>query len=319
MSANKTKKVFLQSSRLPPRTTFQKVVLGLLGVVLSPPYLLLAWARGTPGLHLRLNCLRLVFRLLTRRRGPITLEMVFGPLLYPFDSTRYFEIDFAWRTFSDGPIGKYLDVSSPRFTYTLILLQYPQQEADLVNPDKADLAETERLLQACGLATQTRLHNTLIADAPFMPGTFDFITSVSVVEHIPDDRQAIQKIWDLLKPGGRFVLTVPCAAVTSEQYIDRDEYGLYGGNQGGHVFWQRFYDAHRLQEQVFSITGKPIRQQIFGEKSPGLFLKNATRKRADLFYPFWREPYMMSQEYRFFDSLENLPGEGVIAMEFKKS
>ena len=35
-------------------------------------------------------------------------------------------------------------------------------------------------------------------------------------------------------------------------------------------------------------------------------------------YPFWREPYMMAQEYRDFDSLDALPGMGVVGLEFHK-
>jgi hypothetical protein len=35
-------------------------------------------------------------------------------------------------------------------------------------------------------------------------------------------------------------------------------------------------------------------------------------------YPVWREPYMMATEYRTFPSLEALPGEGVVVLEFVK-
>jgi SAM-dependent methyltransferase len=139
-----------------------------------------------------------------------------------------------------------------------------------------------------------------------------------VVEHIPDDRAALQKIWALLKPGGRFILTVPCAARTWEQYIDRDEYGLYGGGNGDRFFWYRCYDAALLEERIFSVTGKPRVSRIFGEREAGLFLKNTELKRTNRFYPFWREPYMIAQEYTWFESVEVLPGEGVIAMEFVK-
>ena len=35
-------------------------------------------------------------------------------------------------------------------------------------------------------------------------------------------------------------------------------------------------------------------------------------------YPFWREAYMMATEYRMFPSMEELPGEGVVMLEFIK-
>lgn len=180
------------------------------------------------------------------------------------------------------------------------------------------MAETERLLRVCGLLDRCRMHRRLISDPPFAPASFDTITCISVLEHIPEDREAVRAMWKLLRPGGRLVVTVPCAAITSEQYIDRDEYGVLGVGADGHVFWQRFYDAALLHERIYSVTGKPSRTRIFGERSAGLFLKNATQKRTNRFYPFWREPWMVAQEYRTFTSLDELPGEGVIAMEFVK-
>jgi hypothetical protein len=36
------------------------------------------------------------------------------------------------------------------------------------------------------------------------------------------------------------------------------------------------------------------------------------------FYPFWREPYMMATEYKSFTSIDELPGEGVVMLEFIK-
>jgi len=289
-----------------------------IAALLSPFYLLAASLVGVPGITVHLQSIRLGLLLLFRRQGPLSLKTMVLMILYPLDSTRYFEVDFVQRALAAGPIGTYLDVSSPRLIFTLPLFRHKHMEADLINPDKADLAETVSLLRACGLLSRTRLHNTVIENAPLVPETFDLITSISVLEHIPEDRQAIQKIWELLKPGGRLLLTLPCAAKTSEQYIDQDEYGLYGGGEGGHVFWQRFYDDALLEDRIYRVTGRPQRIEIFGERSAGLFLRMATRKRMDRYYPFWREAYMTAREYSFYKTLAELPGEGVIAMEFVK-
>jgi SAM-dependent methyltransferase len=318
MQANEADKIYVQSSRLPELSAAQAARWALTGLVLSPFYWLLASFQNVPGLHLRWNCFRLGLRLLLNRKAPISFKTIYLAMFFPLDSTRHFEFDFAWRALNAQPPGKYLDVSSPRLLFTLLLAEHDQQEAELINPDKADLAETETLVRAAGLASRCRLHGCLIEAAPFTPASFDTISSISVVEHIPDDRAALQKIWALLKPGGRFILTVPCAARTSEQYIDRDEYGLHGGDKGGHVFWQRFYDPALLEAHIFSVTGKPRVTRVFGEREAGAFLRSATRKRTDRFYPFWREPYMVAQEYACFDSVSELPGEGVIAMEFVK-
>lgn len=48
-----------------------------------------------------------------------------------------------------------------------------------------------------------------------VPGTFDAITMTEVLEHIPPDdaRSVLQKVRELLAPGGRLILTVPTARV----------------------------------------------------------------------------------------------------------
>ncbi len=292
--------------------------LGILGLTLTPVYLVMAALAGVPGLGFRVKCVYLAIRLWLKRQAPMDLKSLLLLVVFPLDSTRYFEMDVLWRALVQGNSRSHLDVSSPRLLFTLYLMQDPDLHSELVNPDKADLAETEKLIRACGLMPRCKLHSCLISKVPFAPGSFDTITSMSVLEHIPEDRQAVQKMWELLKPGGRLLLTLPCAAEASEQYIDRNEYGVLSQGEDGHVFWQRFYDTELLRERIFSVTGEPRNSKIFGERSPGLFLRNATRKRTDRYYPFWREPYMVAREYCFFESVEQLPGEGVIALEFVK-
>jgi SAM-dependent methyltransferase len=234
------------------------------------------------------------------------------------DSTRYFEFDFLWNTLADAPMSRYLDVSSPRMFPLMLALHRPDIIVDLLNPDTKDLDFTADLVNACSLRERCRLHGCLVADASFPPGTFDVITCISVIEHIPGDTDAMQTMWKMVKPGGRLILTAPCAAEASEQYVDRSEYGILEPEEDGYTFWQRFYDEDLLRERVFSVTGPPSRKAIYGEKTAGTFQRNAARKRSDPYYPYWREAYMMGRNFRCFKSIRELPGEGVIAMEFEK-
>ena len=312
-------RTYLQSSSLPPVSLLQAVVLSIIGIICVPFYWLLARLHGAPGLQVRWECVKLGFRLLINPHSGLAKKTVVTLLLYPLDSTRYFELNFARQILSKmSPQESHLDVSSPQLLFILPLVNNSSWRVDLINPDKMDLAATEKFLRACGLISRCRLYNHLSEDAPLTPASYDLITSISVVEHIPNDKQAIQQMWQLLKSGGRLILTVPCAAQASEQYIDRDEYQLKYQHSSGSFFWQRFYDAELLNENIFSITGQPCRKIIFGERVAGSFLKMAARKRADRYYPFWREPYMVAKEYTYFKTLEDLPGEGVIAMEFFK-
>ena len=58
---------------------------------------------------------------------------------------------------------------------------------------------------------------------------------------------------------------------------------------------------------------------VYGERSHSLFYRNANTKRLlGPLYPFWRESYMMATEYRYFKTIDELPGDGVVMLEFVK-
>ncbi len=63
-------------------------------------------------------------------------------------------------------------------------------------------------------AAQARLRSDKVINAagemlPFPSGTFDFILSHEVIEHVQDDRLAIQEMVRVLKPRGRIALFCP--------------------------------------------------------------------------------------------------------------
>ena len=189
---------------------------------------------------------------------------------------------------------------------------------DLINPDKKDLSVTISFANSFGVAGRCRFHGNLIEEASLKPNSFDLITSMSVIEHIPDDKGAIQKIWDLLKPGGVLLISIPCAPKASEEYTNLNDYGLIDTDESGFVFWQRYYDEELIQQRIYSVTGLPRHIQIYGEKKAGSYHQNVTQKRSNPFYPYWREPLMMGLQYEFKDQWTDLSGMGVIAMEFVK-
>ena len=291
----------------------------LFGSLLSPIYWLLAYRYRVPGLRFRGECALLAIRLLFGSKARVAFSDVYSLFVWPLDSVRYFEFDFMWEALSGLSIRHYLDVSSPRLLPIMLTLKRKQLRSELMNPDLADLTSTADLANALGLGRRCNTHLCLVGAAPFDRGSFDVITSISVVEHIPEDKQEVHKIWNLLKAGGRLLLTVPCAAEAREEYIDRNEYGLLRPNEDGFFFFQRYYDQKLLSENIFSITGQPSRHAIYGEKTAGIYDRNQHSKRSDPNYPVWREPYMMGQEYRYFDTVNELPGVGVIAMEFVKT
>jgi predicted SAM-dependent methyltransferase len=234
------------------------------------------------------------------------------------DSTRYFEFAFMWDAISKMSFSRYLDVSSPRLFPIILVLKKHELFAELLNPDAADLTSTANLIEALRLENRCSLRGCLIGTAPFEPGSFDVVTSISVVEHIPQDTQAVQKMWDLLKPGGKLLLSVPCAAVAEEQYVNVDHFGLQLPDENGFFFHQYIYDHSLLMDRFYSVVGSPIRLAIYGETKAGNLLSGLITKWSGQDYPLWKEPYAMAREFRRYESLSVLPGEGVIMMEFIK-
>jgi 2-polyprenyl-3-methyl-5-hydroxy-6-metoxy-1,4-benzoquinol methylase len=44
---------------------------------------------------------------------------------------------------------------------------------------------------------------------PFEDATFDVVTMLDVLEHVPDDERTLQEVWRVLRPGGSLVFSVP--------------------------------------------------------------------------------------------------------------
>jgi SAM-dependent methyltransferase len=235
------------------------------------------------------------------------------------DSTRYFEFHEVWKRLNGLAFTSYLDVSSPRLMPLFLLKSARGATAELINADPGDLRETEQLANALRLESRCEFFNGILENAGFTPASFDLITCLSVLEHIPEDNAALETIWSLLRPGGKLILTLPCMSLPLEQYISDNQYGVLKPGDDGYTFWQRYYDRERLESSIYSVTGMPAHVSVYGEKRCGFFFRNASMKRLlGSLYPFWREPYMMATEYQSFSSTDELPGEGVAMLEFIK-
>ena len=295
----------------------QKVWQKLVGLLLMPYYLLSAWFLRTPGTKIHIICMFMAIRLFLLRR--ISLHRAFALIFYPMDSTRYFEFHEVIKSLKYFHFNRYLDVSSPRLMPLILLKQNKDASGVMINPDVFDIQETTKLIAALELTDRCILRNTTIEMLDFPEETFDLLTCLSVLEHIPSDESAVKKMWSLLQPGGKLILTLPCKSELLEQYISRNDYGVLSAGADGYTFWQRYYDSERLESTIYRITGMPARVAVYGEKKYGLFFRNAAMKRLlGSYYPFWREPYMMATEYRAFSSIDELPGEGVAILEFIK-
>jgi SAM-dependent methyltransferase len=83
------------------------------------------------------------------------------------------------------------------------------------------LKHLEELGDAIGIDTSTqaltfaqsrgvkKLVQGSITDVPFPEATFDCIVVLDVIEHVEDDSKILQSLHQVLKPGGRLIVTVP--------------------------------------------------------------------------------------------------------------
>lgn len=95
----------------------------------------------------------------------------------------------------------------------------------------------------------------LKADLP--DASFDVITSISVLEHIEGegDTEAVAKIYRLLKPGGRFLMSSPYNHDKPADYYMKGS--VYGEDpRDGAAFFQRHYSSETLKKRI--IDGAPF-------------------------------------------------------------
>ncbi|HEV2396660.1 MAG TPA: methyltransferase domain-containing protein [Candidatus Sulfotelmatobacter sp.] len=298
--------------------SFSRYTRMIAGTALFPMYWMGAQAHALPGLRFACDSARLGLRALRSKEDALSYSEIYRMFFAPIESTRYMEFGLAWDFISDLSIDHYLDVSSPRLFPLAVTMNRKGIVAQLINPNREDLQVTAGLVQASGLAQRCTLWDCLIENAPLQPHTFDVITSLSVVEHISADTNAVLRMWDLLKPGGKLILSVPCAATAEEQFIDVDHYGLQSPDEKGFYFLQYVYDASLLQERFYAVLGPPARYGIYGEKVPGSLRRGLVQKWIGEKYPRWKEPYIMARSFQRYETVDNLPGEGVIVLEFSK-
>jgi predicted SAM-dependent methyltransferase len=317
MNTNTIEKKYLNFPKVKKQLRgFNWVVHLVVSLGLFLPALLLAYLWGTPGLRIRWQLMRIGILHFVRNRD---LRILFHLMVAPLDSVRYFEFDFMInRASKAGNVGSCLDISSPRLLSVIWHRIFPAANITMLNPDIQDFQETKRLITELAITDRCQLENKLLEEAGLKAESFDLISCMSVLEHIPEDAQAVKLMWALLSPGGKLLITIPCHRKQYEEYTNLDDYKLFKSDPHGYVFWQRFYDESRLRENIFSITGLPSSQMIYAEKKSGFYDSNVIEKRTKSPYAFWYEPLMMGRNFSFFSRVSDLPGMGVIGLEFTK-
>ncbi len=99
--------------------------------------------------------------------------------------------------------------------------------------------------------------NMDITNMSFSDNTFDFILCSHVLEHIPDDRKAMQELYRVMKPGGMGILQVPIKLNMEKTYEDdsittpEERQKAFG--QHDHVRWYGKDYITRLENAGFKV------------------------------------------------------------------
>ena len=111
----------------------------------------------------------------------------------------------AWILQMIGPhiSGRILEVGAGRGTYSTYFADHGHLTA--LEPSAVNSAALRDRLKAYPNASVI----TAQLDGAAAPGSYDTVVLLNVLEHIPDDRQALRDIYEALAPGGKMVLWVP--------------------------------------------------------------------------------------------------------------
>lgn len=94
----------------------------------------------------------------------------------------------------------------------------------------------------------------------YLSGTFDFITCISVLEHIQKTDDAIRNMFSLLKPNGHLILTFP---YNEKSYV-KNVYELPGSSYGkGNPYITQSYSRSELDRWLRENQGTIIDQEYW--------------------------------------------------------
>lgn len=118
---------------------------------------------------------------------------------------------------------------------------------------------------------------------PFADETFDIIYCSHVLEHVPEDKKALQQFYRSLKKTGWAILLVPIGAEktleSQEPLTPRERLRLFGQEDHVRIYGADYVD--RLKEVGFDVTVTRARELVSSEEALQMGLTPADR---EIFY-----------------------------------
>jgi SAM-dependent methyltransferase len=188
----------------------------------------------------------------------------------PVESTRYTEIAYVFNFIQKSKINinTCLDISSP-----YILAYILSKKGTVI---KTDIFEEERKFIKVSDKLRFEIQNALALTYP--DNTFDFVSSISAVEHIYQGlSRSVDEMIRVVKPGGYIYISFPVSGKYQEEWLNDNIYS----NQyksGGKVFFQYRIDKSNLDLFLLNLKNvEIIGQDIYWEKADGTYNKMVSK------------------------------------------
>ena len=193
------------------------------------------------------------------RRGDLRQWLLGGP-----DYSRAVEYPLAARLAQLSSGGRLLDVGAGRQAEFADLLARRGAKVTAIDAREDVGADANRSLGIDFRRCDAR-------ELPFDDESFDAVTAISTIEHIPEgDDRAMAELGRVLAPGGRLVVSVPYNPLKSADVYLRGE--VYG-RTGDRVFFEHVYDDDELERRIVEPAGLPVVERVrLGE--PGVRVSN---------------------------------------------
>lgn len=238
------------------------------------------------------NKLKVLVKALKQTKKLPSARLKARHLLCPVDSTRYTEFAFLLCCMQVFNINiksrKILDVSSP------FVLSYILSDNAITLKTDINLLEKKYIKESKTLSFKQEDATNL----SFKDESFDFVYSVSAIEHIYERYGiAVSEMLRVLRPGGYLYFTFPVAKHHTEEWLDTPIYS-HQYTRDGQVFFQYRFDEEDVEALLKGIENAfIISYSIYWEKHNGAY---------DRLVAVLKKGHQLKFIYTLFHSLMNL-------------
>jgi len=192
------------------------------------------------------------------------LKQVIRTIINPLDIVRDVEFGYLLKMMNRNNIHPeaVLDISSP-YIIAYVLSSHSFVTKTDINPAEREMIREDAKLKF-RLEDGTRLS--------FQKDSFDFVYSISVVEHIYEKYvEAVKEMIRVLKPGGHLYLTFPISDCHVEEWLDQRIYPEQY-QRDGKAFFQYRFDRSDVNNMLESLDNVDIvDMSLYWEKEAGAY------------------------------------------------